>query len=420
MKRHSRAGHGRRAVILFLLIALPFLAAPGCSVSRPTGKPEKTLVEENAPVFDKRFKDLAYEDLDLSRLWHEAPPGEAREPVPIHNRTIADLTERVKRGVVNLYTLRLEERKVRFGISPNELLPIKIPLISNILEVIPFRVPIPYQAEGFSLGSGFVIHRDGYILTNAHVVHNATEIRVVLSRGQRDYPARIIGMDRLTDTALLKMPPAVADTALPLGDSDGLRTGEMVFAIGNPLGLRHTVTLGIVSAKERLTPGSQDNGLDFIQTDSAINPGNSGGPLLNLHGEVVGINTAIVAQAQSIGFALPVNTVKEVMPLLVLGKTERGWFGAKAEPLGMDDALRLDYTGPAQVIVKGVEEASPAAKAGLAVDDIITAMDGKPLSSFSVFRRKLLGMAPGREIRLTVFRKGEEVVLSGRLAPPPE
>ena len=407
---------GWLAILWVALIATSF----SCTVSPKSGEPQKTLVEENAPVFDKRFQDLSYEDLDLSQLWTEAAPSKEREPVPVHSHTVAELTERVKNGVVNLYTLRVEERKVRFGISPNELLPMKIPLVSQILDVIPFRVPIPYRAQGLSLGTGFIIHRDGYILTNAHVVHNATDIRVVLSEGRREYPARIIGLDRLTDTALLKMSRSVAVTSLPLGDSDSLRTGEMVIAIGNPLGLRHTVTLGIVSAKERASLGGKDSPVDFLQTDSAINPGNSGGPLLNLHGEVVGINTAIVARAQSIGFAIPVNTVKEVMPLLVLGKTERGWFGAQVEPLGHQDALRLGYGGPGGVIVKGVEEGSPAEQAGLVVDDIITAMDGKPMADFFLFRRKLLGMAPGREIRLTVFRQGKEVSLSGSLAPPPE
>jgi len=155
---------------------------------------------------------------------------------------------------VNLYTRRLEEREMKFGISPNDILPIKIPLVSTLFDIIPFKVPIPYVTDGYSLGSGFIVNKQGYILTNAHVVHNATDIRVVLSEGRRDYPAKIIGMDRVTDTALIKMESDVTLTVLPLGDSDSLRTGEMVIAMGNPLGLRHSVTLGIVSAKERIAP----------------------------------------------------------------------------------------------------------------------------------------------------------------------
>lgn len=403
-----------------ILLAILLFSGPSCSVSRRTDASEKTLVDKEALVFDKRFQDLTYQDLDLRRLWVEREAGERAKRIPVDNHTIADIVETVQGGVVNLYTLKLEERKIRFGIAPNDLLPFKIPLLSSVLDVIPFRVPIPYQAEGFSLGSGFLIHPEGYILTNAHVVHNATEIRVVLSQDRRDFPARIIGLDRVTDTALLKMPPVDGTTVLPLGDSDRLRTGEMVLAIGNPLGLRHTVTLGIVSAQERMAPGYQDRVTDFVQTDSAINPGSSGGPLLDLHGEVVGINTAIVAQAQSIGFAVPVNTVKEVMPLLVLGNAERGWFGAKALFLSQKDAQRLGYIGDSQILVQAVEAGSPAEQAGLDADDIIVGMNGEPLSQFRVFRRKQLGMPPGSEIQLTVFREGEEVSLSGRLIQHPE
>lgn len=403
-----------------ILPAILLFALPACSVSKKADSTEKTLVDQEDPVFDKRFRDLKHQDLDLRRLWVEIPPEQRTQRIPVDNHTIADIVETVQGGVVNLYTLKLEERKIRFGVSPNDLLPFKIPLLSNVFDVIPFRVPIPYQAEGFSLGSGFLIHPEGYILTNAHVVHNATEIRVVLSQGRRDFPARIIGLDRVTDTALLKMPPVPGTTVLPLGDSDRMRTGEMVLAIGNPLGLRHTVTLGIVSAQERMAPEYQDQVMDFVQTDSAINPGSSGGPLLDLHGEVVGINTAIVAQAQSIGFAVPVNTVKEVMPLLVLGNTERGWFGAKAVLLSRKDAQRLGYTGPSEILIQDVEDGSPAEEAGLTREDILVEMNGEPLSRFQVFRRKQLGMTPGMDIQLTVFRKGEEISISGRLAAPPE
>jgi serine protease Do len=365
------------------------------------------LVSQDDPIFDKRFKDLKYKDIDLSSLWTEVSPSVRSEPVSIHNRTIAELADRVRHGVVNLYTKRLEEKKAKFGISPNDLLPFKIPVFSALFDIIPFHVPIPFRTEGLSLGSGFIIHKDGYILSNAHVVYNATDIRVVLSEGQQDYPAKIIGMDRVTDTALLKMEGASDLKPLPLGDSDTLLTGEMVVAMGNPLGLKHSVTMGIVSAKERVAPQLNENLVDFIQTDSAINPGNSGGPLLNLHGEVVGINTALLAKAQSIGFAIPVNTVKEVMSLLVLGQTERGWFGAKAAPLSKihADALRFPHEGG--VLITEVEKDSPADKAGLKPRDIIMSLNGEQLTSFILFRRKLLGLAPGREVNLTLFRDGE-------------
>lgn len=386
------------------LLSVPVM---GCTVTPDSGRMEKTLVSSDDPVFDKRFRDLSLKDIDLARLWIERGRGERREDIPVHNNTFADITEATRHGVVNIYTSRLEEKEARFGLSPNDILPFRIPGISNLFDVIPFKVPIPYRDKGFSLGSGFIISEQGYILTNAHVIHNATDIRVVLSAGKREYPAKIIGADRVTDTGLIKIEPDHLLPVLPLGDSDALRVGEMVLAIGNPLGLRHSVTLGIVSAKERVSPALNEDLVDFIQTDSAINPGSSGGPLINFYGEVVGINTALVSHAQSIGFAIPINTVKEVMPMLVLGQTERGWFGVSAAPLTGNKANELGYPEDGGVLVLEVDKGSPAEAAGIQPDDIIVALDGQSLESFLRFRRKLLSLAPGQEIHLTVFRKGE-------------
>ena len=244
---------------------------------------------------------------------------------------------------------------------------------------------------------------------------NALDIQVLLAEGKKGYPAKIIGMDRLTDTALLKIEAGRPLTALPLGDSDRLRMGEMVLAVGNPLGLRHTVTSGLISAKERAAQGANDKYAYFIQTDSAINPGSSGGPLINLYGEVVGINTAIVSQAQLIGFSIPANTVKEVMPLLVLGQTERGWFGLKAIPLSIEEAVELNYNGEDALVIEEVEKDSPAEKSGLQPKDIIIKFDGQPMKKFLVFRRKLLGLTPGKQIRMTIWRNGEEKEITSTL-----
>jgi S1-C subfamily serine protease len=398
----------------FLLI-LWSLMALACTASITTRETKKPVVNKEAAIFDKRFDNLTFKDIDLRHLWIEGSDPSKRENITVHNNTFAEIAENVRHGVVNLYTRRLEKKEVKFGISPNDLLPIRIPILSKIFDIVPFQIPIPFKTEAFSLGSGFIINEQGYILTNAHVIHNATDIHVVLAGGEKEYPAKIIGMDRVTDTALIKIEPDTLLTVLPLSDSDELRTGEMVIAVGNPLGLMHSVTSGIISAKERVAPKLNGELLDFIQTDSAINPGSSGGPLLNLYGEVVGINTAIVTDAQSIGFAIPINTVKEVMPMLVLGQTERGWFGAKALPLGTDEASDLGYTGKAGVLVVEVEKESPAEKAGLRPKDIIVELNGRPLKSFLTFRRNLLGLAPGQKIHMIIFRQGETKEISGTL-----
>jgi serine protease Do len=316
--------------------------------------------------------------------------------------------------------LQVEEKEARIGISPNELLPITIPIISHILDIIPFKVPIPFRSEGISLGSGFIINDQGYILTNAHVIHNSLDIRVVLSENRKEYPAKIIGIDHLTDTALIKIEVDFPLSPIPLGDSDQLKTGEMVLAIGNPLGLKHSVSSGILSAKERISPNPNDKYVNFLQTDSAINPGSSGGPLINLYGEVVGINTAIVSNAQLIGFAVPINTAKEVMPLLVLGKPERGWFGAMAQPLTLDEAVELDYDSDHGLIVTGVEPDSPAQKAGLKANDIIVKFNGQAIDDFIIFRRKLLGLTPGANIQLTIFREQKVIEVSSTLVQKPQ
>jgi S1-C subfamily serine protease len=314
----------------------------------------------------------------------------------------------------------LQERRAEIGVSPNDVLPFRIPLVSAVLDVVPFKVPIPFRTEGFSLGSGFLINREGYILTNAHVVRNATDIRVVRSGIREEFPARIIGMDRLTDTALLRIDPQPGMTVLPLGDSDQLEVGEMVVAVGNPLGLQHTVTSGLVSAKERIVPSAENTLVDFLQTDSAINPGSSGGPLLNLRGEVVGVNTAIVSNAQSIGFAIPINSVKQVMALLIVGKTERGWFGASARPFEPGEARAVGYPNPSAVVIEEVAADSPAAAAGIRPADVIVSVDGQRVEDFVAFRRQLLGRLPGQKLRLLVSRDGELIEIESLLVARPD
>jgi serine protease Do len=395
------------------------VALAACSVTPPRQPAEKPLVSDDAPIFDRSFQDIELGDLELADFWIEAEPATGNEEVPLHHRTVVELVERTRDGVVNIYTRVLQERKALFGISPNDLLPIRIPLLSAVFDIVPWKVPIPFRTEGFSLGSGFLINPYGFILTNAHVVFNATDVQVVFSGRQEELPATIVGMDRLTDTALLRIETDSPLNALPLGDSDGLSVGEMVVAVGNPLGLNHSVTSGLVSAKERVVPGARTQLLDFLQTDSAINPGSSGGPLLNLRGEVVGINTAIASDAQSIGFAVPINTVKEVMPLLIVNRTERGWFGVTARPLAPGEARQLGYANPRGIIVESVAHGSPAEASGVQPGDLIVRVGDREIDSFVLLSRHLMRLLPGDEIRVTLLRGGDLVDITSTLIENP-
>jgi S1-C subfamily serine protease len=388
-------------------------------VSGPLPPGDDSLVPEDAPVFDRSLKDLPPDELDLENFWHERPPH-PREHVVLHSRTFADIAESVRDGVVNIYTRRVEKRELRLGVHPNDLLPIRIPIASAILDVIPFEVPVPFQAEGLSLGSGFVINEGGFVLTNAHVVQNATDVRVVFSGSRREYPARIVGRDRLTDTALLRMEGAPPSRPLALGHSSDLAVGEMVMALGNPLGLSHTVTQGLVSATERVVPGENAPLIDFIQTDSAINPGSSGGPLINLYGEVVGINTAIVSAAQLIGFAVPIDTVKNVLPLLIVGEDQRGWLGISiAHEDGAARTRLIEESLVPGVVVDTVELGSPAEAAGLRPGDRIVGLNGSPVLDVLSLQRQMVGMLAGETVQFIVRRDDGIYSVDATLAPRP-
>jgi len=412
--RRVRGRSVRRASWIIGVVCACWSAA--CTLApRQTDEP---LVEADAPVFELAFRDLDPSELDLTGFWTEGTAD--REPIPIHHRTFADIAASVSDGTVNLYTRVLRAREARIGIVPADLLPIRVPILSAMLDFIPFQVPIPYKSEGYSLGSGFLINDAGFILTNAHVVENATDVRVVRSGQRQEFPAKIVGIDPLSDTALIRIDPQPGMVVLPLGSSDSLEVGEMVVAVGNPLGLNHTVTSGLVSAKERIVPGEGASLVDYLQTDSAINPGSSGGPLLNLHGEVVGVNTAIVSDAQNIGFAIPIDTVKRVLPLLVSGRSDRGWFGAAARPLEPGEAVPPGETNPNIVIVERVMPDSPAERAGLREGDVVRRIEGVEIPNFVVFRRQLIGMLPGQRLSMTVSRGGEPFEIHSTLVDRPQ
>jgi serine protease Do len=234
-------------------------------------------------------------------------------------------------------------------------------------------------------GTGFLVSADGFILTNDHVVGSASDIRVTLADG-RELAGKVVGTDPRTDIALIKVEDKRPFPTVKLGDSDGVEIGEWVVAIGNPFGLDHTVTAGIVSAKGRknVRPGGgrRQGYYDFIQTDASINPGNSGGPLINTRGEVIGINAAINAQGQGIGFAIPVNMAKTLLPLLQQhGRVARSWLGVNIQPVTKELAKSLSLADTAGALVAGVVPGSPAEKAGLKPGDVIVGFEGKNILS---------------------------------------
>jgi len=271
-----------------------------------------------------------------------------------------------------------------------------------------------------SLGSGFIIRSDGYIVTNNHVVDGASEISVKLS-DSRHFPATVVGRDEKTDVALLKIDaqnlPVVA-----FGNSDALQVGESVMAIGNPFGLEGTVTTGIVSAKGRVIgEGPYDN---FIQTDASINPGNSGGPLVNQAGQVVGIDTAIVSQSGGsvgIGFAIPINEAKSILPQLqAQGHVTRGWLGVSIQPMTAELAKAFHLEQDHGALVAQVMPDSPAATAGLKTGDVIVEFDGHTVSKAGDLSRLVAGATVGQAATLRLLREGTPLTLTAQIATLPE
>ena len=274
----------------------------------------------------------------------------------------------------------------------------------------------PREQVRQSLGSGFVISADGYILTNNHVVDKAKDIKVAFADG-RVLEAKLIGRSPEIDIALIKV-EASGLPAVTLGDSDALEVGDWVVAIGNPFGLSHTVTAGIVSAKGRVIGvGPSD---DLIQTDAAINPGNSGGPLFNIRGEVVGINTVIIASGQNLGFAVPITMVKEILPSIKeKGRPDMGWLGVSAQSLTPDLAAALGVAEPIGVVVTGVVKGGPAEKAGLQRRDVIIELDGKKILDPAELPRMVAFGHIGKSVSLKVVRQGKPLTLDAVIALKP-
>ncbi len=265
-----------------------------------------------------------------------------------------------------------------------------------------------------SLGSGFIIDREGYIVTNNHVIEGADEIKVRLA-DDREFDAKIIGRDPNTDLALIKIKGSSDLAPLKLGDSDNLPVGSWVVAIGSPFGLEQTVTAGIVSAKGRVIGNGPYD--DFIQTDASINPGNSGGPLLNMKGEVIGINTAIVARGQGIGFAIPVSMAQGIIgQLKAHGSVTRGWLGVGIQDLTPELVEYYGLKGKKGVLVAQVFEGDPADKAGIKVNDIILEVDGKPVDSSRELTATIAAIPVGKKAPITILRDGKEKTVNVKIS----
>lgn len=313
-----------------------------------------------------------------------------------------DLVEKQGPAVVNISTTQASSRNPLAQQMPN--VPEDDPFFEFFRRFMPNQPGGPREFQAQSLGSGFVITGDGYILTNAHVVQSADEITVRLT-DKREFKAKVIGSDRRTDVALIKI-EAAGLPVVKFGDPARLKVGEWVVAIGSPFGFDNTVTAGIVSAKGRSLP--QENFVPFIQTDVAVNPGNSGGPLFNMRGEVVGINSQIYSRTggfMGLSFAIPIDVANDIaQQLRTTGKITRGRIGVVIQPVTKELADGFGLPKPLGALVNSVEKGGPAEKGGVEAGDVILRFDGKPITSSEDLPRIVGGTRPGSKVTAQVWR----------------
>lgn len=331
------------------------------------------------------------------------PEALSQSPQP----SFADLVKRVKPSVVNISTTKQIQTRHQD------------PYFRDFFNPYGTRTDPTAEKRPNSLGTGFIINDQGHVLTNNHVIEGADEIIVRLDDGQ-EIQAKVVGRDARLDIAILQLAKKVAHVPASLGDSDALSVGDWVIAVGNPFGLGQTVTSGIVSAKARvLGAGPYD---DFIQTDASINPGNSGGPLFNLKGEVVGINTAIIATGQGLGFAIPINLAKEIIPQLITkGKVSRGWLGVAIREVSQSDAEKNALAKPMGAYIEEVVPDGPADRAGIKAGDILVALGGEAVDTSHSLPTIVARHAPGQEIEIAYIHAGKllkQRVLLGSLDHP--
>jgi serine protease Do len=353
------------------------------------------------------------------------PPTQARAttPAPIAaadalQSAFVSVADRVRPAVVHIGTLQVARvRRPPLMPGPNA----DDPFFKDFFDQF-FGRSGPGRREEFQtpgLGSGVIVDKRGYVLTNFHVVRGADAVTVRLADKQ-EFRGRIVGSDSKTDIAIIKFDAPADVRVASLGNSDTLRVGEWAIAIGNPFGLDQTVTVGVVSATGRADVGiaTYEN---FIQTDASINPGNSGGPLVNLRGEVIGSNTAIVATGQGIGFAIPANMVKRVTAQLIdRGRVQRGWIGVALQPMSPELAQAMGVPDARGAIVARVYPGSPAETAGLAQNDVIVGFDGAPVEDYHQLQRMSSEAEVGRTVKLDVVRRKEKKSLVLKVAEAPD
>ncbi len=335
---------------------------------------------------------------------------EKTAPVP---HSFTDLAKKSSPAVVNISTVQVAENEgqgLRNFFRQRGRNRDDVPMEEFFEHFFGQRDPRQFQRQ--SLGSGFILDEKGHIVTNNHVIKNAEEIKVKLKDGE-EYDAELIGTDPSTDIALIKIETETSLPSIELGDSEELEIGQWVLAIGNPFGLDHTVTAGIVSAKGRVIgAGAYD---DFIQTDASINPGNSGGPLIDMKGKVVGINTAIVAGGDGIGFAIPVSmAIRVIDQLKETGEVTRGWIGVGIQEMGKD--LQEYYDVSEGVLITEVFSGEPAEKAGIKKGDIVTAVNGESIDSPRDLSRKIANIEPDTDVTLSILRDGEKTEVTVTVA----
>ncbi len=339
-----------------------------------------------------------------SPLWADGDGTTLAVPPAGSLMSFADLADAVQPSIVNIRTRSAAPTPEEQGPQQRQ------PFFG-----FPFQTP---RQPSQGMGTGFIISSEGFVVTNNHVIAQFDEIVVQLNDGS-EVDATVIGSDPNTDVALLKVETDSPLPALKLGNSDAMRPGDWVIAIGNALGLENTVTAGIISAKHRVInePGGEQRRFDdFLQTDAAINPGNSGGPLLNLAGEVVGINTAIRRGANDVGFAVPINIAKQILPQLqASGRVSRGWLGVRIQPIDDVTAEHLGIKDTRGALVAEVDAGSPADDAGLAYGDVIVEFDGQAVDEMETLPKLVAALPGGSTVRVVVVRDGKRKKLDVEL-----